>query len=81
MKVLGEKKKKKKRKKIGPEKKERIPLCQVKKKDSFVKAAGTSGALIYAGVQISNKEVAVKPKFTIRDVKSEVSFSLCKYEP
>ena len=75
------KKKKKKRKKIGPEKKERIPLCQVKKKDSFVKAAGTSGALIYAGVQISNKEVAVKPKFTIRDVKSEVSFSLCKYEP
>ena len=45
MKVLGEKKK---RKKIGPEKKERIPLCQVKKKDSFVKVAGTSGALIYA---------------------------------
>ena len=43
--------------------------------------AGTSGASIYAGVQISNKEVAVKPKFTIRDVKSEVSFSLCKYEP
>ena len=72
---------KKKRKKIGPEKKQSIPLCQVKKKDSFVKAAGTSGALIYAGVQISNKEVAVKPKFTIRDVKSEVSFSLCKYEP
>ena len=71
----------KKRKKIGPEKKERIPLCQVKKKDYFVKAAGTSGALIYAGVQISNKEVAVKPKFTIRDVKREVSFSLCKYEP
>ena len=57
---------KKKRKKIGLEKKERIPLCQVKKR-----------ALIYAGVQISNKEVAVKPKFTIRDV----SFSLCKYEP
>ena len=73
--------KKKKEKKIGPEKKERIPLCQVKKKDSFVKAAGNSGALINAGVQISNKEVAVKPKFTIRDVKSEVSFSLCKYEP
>ena len=30
MKVPGGKKKKKEKKKIGPEKKERIPLCQVK---------------------------------------------------
>ena len=71
----------KKRKKIGPEKKERIPLCQVKKKDSFVKAAGTSGALIYAGVQISNKEVAVKPKSVIHKVKNQVSFYFYKYQP
>ena len=36
---------------------------------------------LHAGVQISNKEVAVKPKFAINDVKNKVSFSLCKYQP
>ena len=35
-------------------------------------------AELHAGVQISNKEVAVKPKFAIHNVKSEVSFSLYK---
>ena len=35
-------------------------------------------AELHAGVQISNKEVAVKPKFAIHNVKSEVFFSLCK---
>ena len=36
-------------------------------------------AELYAGVQISNREVAVKQKFAKHDVKNEVSFSLCKY--
>ena len=38
-------------------------------------------AELHAGVQISNKEFAVKPKFAIHNVKNEVSFSLCKYQP
>ena len=38
-------------------------------------------AELQAGVQISNKEVAVKPKFTIHNVKNELSLSLCKYQP
>ena len=71
-----EKKKKKKRKKNRPREERKGTTLSSKEKRFF-----RSGALIYAGVQISNKEVAVKPKFTIRDVKSEVSFSLCKYEP
>ena len=32
-------------------------------------------------VQISTKEVAVNPKFVIPNVKSDVSFSLWKYQP
>ena len=31
---------------------------------------------LYAGVHISNKEVAVQPNFAIHNVKNEVSFSL-----
>ena len=31
------------------------------------------------GIQISNKEVSVKPKFVKHNVKNEVSFYLCKY--
>ena len=34
-----------------------------RKKNPFVEVTGTGGA--HAGVQISNKEVAVKPKFAI----------------
>ena len=35
----------------------------------------------HAGVQISNREVAVKQKFAKHDVKNEVSFSLWEYQP
>ena len=40
-KVVGEKNKKNK---TGLKKKERVPICQEKKKTSFVKATGTGGA-------------------------------------
>ena len=36
-------------------------------------------AELYAGFQISSKEVAVKPKFFKHNAKNEVSFHLCKY--
>ena len=49
-----------------------------KRKKSFVKVTGTGGAP-HTGIQISNKEVSVKPKFVKRNVKNEVSFYLCKY--
>ena len=42
-----------------------------KEKNSFVKATCT------AGVQISNKEVAVKPKFAIRRDTSRNGISFC----
>ena len=51
------------KKKTGLKKKEGVPFCQEKKKNPFVKVTGTGGA--HAGVQISNKEVTVKPKFAI----------------
>ena len=35
---------------------------------------------LYASVHISNKEVIVKPKFAIHNVKNKVSFYLCKYQ-
>ena len=38
-------------------------------------------AELHIGVHISNKEVAVNPKFALHDVRNEVSFSLCKYQP
>ena len=37
-------------------------------------------AELHVGIQISNKEVAVKPKFVIQKVKTEVSFHSCKYQ-
>ena len=37
-------------------------------------------AELHVGIQISNKEVAVKPKFVIQKVKTEVSFYSCKYQ-
>ena len=69
----------KKKRKTGPKKKERVTFCQEKKKDPLLKRPVL--AELHAGVQISNKEVAVKPKFPMHDVKNEVSFSLCKYQP
>ena len=73
------KNKTKKKTKTGPKKKERVTFCQEKKKDPLLKRPVL--AELHAGVQISNKEVAVKPKFAMHDVKNEVSFSLCKYQP
>ena len=69
----------KKKTKTGPKKKERVTFCQEKKKDPLLKRPVL--AELHAGVQISNKEVAVKPNLAIHDVKNEVSFSLCKYQP
>ena len=69
-------KQKKNRKKKGSKKRERVPFCQEKKK-SFMKPLVL--AEFYAGVQISSKEVAVKPKFFKHNAKNEVSFHLCKY--
>ena len=43
------------------EKKERVPFCP--ERNSFVKATGTVGAPHWR--QISNREVAVRPKFAI----------------
>ena len=44
-KVHGKKEKRKKeKKKTGPKEKVRVPFCQEKKKNSFVKANGTDGA-------------------------------------
>ena len=36
---------------------------------------------LYASVHISNKEVILKPKFAIHNVKNKVPFYLCKYQP
>ena len=36
---------------------------------------------LHPGIQTSNKEVTVKPKFAIYDVKNKVSFTLYKYQP
>ena len=46
------------------------------RKKSLVKATGTGGAPRWH----PNKEVAVKPKFVIQKVKTEVSFYSCKYQ-
>ena len=51
-------------------------FCQEKKQIPLWKRLVL--AELHAGVQISNKEVAVKPKFAVHNVKSEVSFSLYK---
>ena len=50
-----------------------------KENTSFVKANGISGALRWHSYFEQN--VAGKPKFAIRDIKNEVSFSSCKYQP
>ena len=68
------KKKTKNRPGFGPKKKERVTFCQEKKKDPLLKRPVL--AELHAGVQISNKEVAVKPKLAIHDVKTRFLF-LC----
>ena len=74
-KVLG-----KKREKKGPKMKEKVPFYQEKKKKIPLWKRLVLAEL-HSGVQISNIKVAVKPKFAIHNVKNEVSFSLCKYQP
>ena len=81
-------KKKKKEKKKGSKKKERVPICQKRESTNLSRKERELPlwkrlvlAELHAGVQILNKEVAVKPKFTIHNVKNEVSFSFCKYQP
>ena len=53
--------------KRGRKKKERVPFCQEKEKKFLWKRLVL--AELHAGVQISNKEFAVKPKFAIHNVK------------
>ena len=84
-KVVGEEKKKKKK---GSKKKERVPICQKRESTNLSRKERELPswkrlvlAELHAGVQILNKEVAVKPKFTIHNVKNEVSFYFCKYQP
>ena len=69
------KKTEKEKKKKRPKKKERVPICQEKKKDFLCE----SDSYWRSSVQILNKEVAVKSKFTIHNVKNQVSFS--SYQP
>ena len=73
--VKKKKKNKKKKKKKRPKKKERVPICQEKKNDFLCE----SDSYWRSSVQILNKEVAVKSKFTIHNVKNQVSFS--SYQP
>ena len=52
-----------KKKKQALRRKKGCHSVKKRKKNPFVEVTGTGGA--HAGVQISNKEVAVKPKFAI----------------
>ena len=63
---MKEKKKKKTRKKV--------PFCQEKKRKENLLRKRLVLAELHAGIQISNREVAVKPKIAIHDVENEVSF-------
>ena len=69
-KVLG----KERKKNTGPKKKERVPFCQEKKKNPLWKRLVL--AELHAGVQISNKEVFVKPKCVIHIHSSFSGFSI-----
>ena len=66
---------KKEKKKTGSKKNE-SSVKRKKRKKSLLKRLVV--AELHAGVQISNKEVAVKPKIAIHDVRNEVSFSVYK---
>ena len=78
-KAVGEKKKKEEKKKQLKEERKGTNLSRKEKKLPLWKWLVL--AELQAGVQILNKEVAVKPKFTIHNVKNELSLSLCKYQP
>ena len=80
-KSLVKKKKKKKKKKKGTAQRRKKGYQSVKKRKKLPLWKWLVLAELQAGVQISNKEVAVKPKRTIHNVKNELSFSLCKYQP
>ena len=73
------KKQQQQKKRTGQRRKKEYYSVKKRKKISMWKRLILSE--LHAGVQISNKEVAVKPKFAINDVKNKVSFSLCKYQP
>ena len=66
-------------KKSRPNEKRKSTILLKKEKNPWWKRLVL--AELQAGVQIPNKEVAVKPKFVIHNVKNEVSFYLCKYQP
>ena len=68
--------KKKKKKKLKEERKNAI-LSRTEKNPWWKRLVL---AELHVGIQISNKEVAVKPKFVIQKVKTEVSFYSCKYQ-
>ena len=70
-------KQRKNRKKKQVQRREKEYHSVKKRKKSFMKPLVL--AELYAGVQISSKEVAVKPKFFKHNAKNEVSFHLCKY--
>ena len=72
---------KKKKKKKGTTQRRKKGYQSVKKRKKFPLWKWLVLAELQASVQISNKEVAVKPKFTIHNVKNELSLSLCKYQP
>ena len=64
-----------KKKKYRPkEERKSTTLARKEKNPSWKRLAV---AELHAGVQISNKEVAVKTKFAIHNVKNEVSFPFC----
>ena len=67
-KVPGEKIKKK----TDPKKKERVPFCQKKEKNSFLKTTGTGGAPRWR--PDFEKEVAIKPKSAKHNVKITFPF-------
>ena len=69
-KVFGEKEKKYRPK----EERKNTTLARKEKNPSWKRLAV---AELHAGVQISNKEVAVKTKFAIHNVKNDVSFPFC----
>ena len=52
-----------------PKKKERVLFCQEKKEIPLSKWLAL--AELHAGVQILNKEVTIKPKLAISNVKNE----------
>ena len=66
----------KKEKKKQAQRRTKVLSREKKEKKSLLKRLVV--AELHAGVQISNKEVAVKPKIAIHDVRNEVSFSVYK---